>query len=110
MCLCFGLTTGQYFRVVIGEMLFHLLDDGSFACWVDVQIGESPSNFFFPFRHDLHLLRLGDAIDRRHERLPGAALRSQHLLALRGQTVIASPALTGFLDPPALNPASPLEP
>src|ERR1051326_8352348 len=91
-------------------MLFQFLNDDYFARRIQLQIGESPSNLLFPFRHDLDLLRLGDAIDRRHERLPGAALRGEHLLSLGGQSVITSPALTGLLHPPALNPASLLQP
>jgi hypothetical protein len=41
---------------------------------------------------------------------PGAALRGQRLLSLGGQSIITSPALTGFLHPSALNPTSLFQP
>src|SRR5262249_11058160 len=52
----------------------------------------------------------GDAIDGRHKRLPGAALRRQHLLAFGSQFVITPPPLPGLLHPSPFDPAALLQP
>src|ERR1019366_3331169 len=48
----------------------------------------------------------GDAADGIDEGLPALALGGQDFAPLRGQPVIASPALAALLDPAALNPAA----
>src|SRR5262249_23782497 len=56
----------------------------------------------------------GDAIDGSHKRLPGAALRRQHLFAFGRQFVITPPPLTGLLHPSpsrtGLPPPPPFDP
>src|SRR5262249_31320238 len=51
----------------------------------------------------------GDAVDRRDELAPGAALRFEHAGAGGRQPVVAPAALPRLLDPAALNPAAFLE-
>src|SRR5215813_7008805 len=52
----------------------------------------------------------GDAIDGSHKRLPGAALRRQHLFAFGRQFVITPPPLTGLLHPSPFDPSTLLQP
>src|SRR5262245_41152380 len=47
--------------------------------------------------------------ERRHERGPSAALRAQPFPAVSSETVIAAAALTGFFDPPPVDPLAILE-
>src|SRR5262245_18048322 len=55
------------------------------------------------------MLGLRDSLDRLDEGAPGVALRPQHPSPGRRQTVVAAPALRGFLDPPAFDPSALLE-
>src|SRR5215813_13116084 len=52
----------------------------------------------------------GDAIDGRHKRPPGAALRRQYFLAFGRQFVITPPPLPGLLHPSPFNPAALFQP
>src|SRR5450759_852300 len=51
----------------------------------------------------------GDSVDGLHEGLPALPLGSQDFPSLRGQPVIAPPALAALLHPSALNPAALLQ-
>src|SRR6266571_7737197 len=52
----------------------------------------------------------GDPVDRPDEVPPFVTLRGKHLPAVGGQPVVASPPLSGFLDPAAIDPAALLQP
>src|SRR5712692_8120584 len=52
----------------------------------------------------------GDPVDRLDEVPPLVPLSGQHLSALGGQPVVASPSLPGFLHPAAFDPAALLQP
>src|SRR5262245_13871273 len=52
------------------------------------------------------ILQPRDPVDRRDERLPGAALRGQHLLTFLRQAIVAAAALPGLLHPASLEPAA----
>src|SRR5690606_14199490 len=56
------------------------------------------------------MLDPGDQRHRVHEALPGLALALEHAAAVRGQRVVAPPALARPLDPATLQPAALLEP
>src|SRR5262245_11571976 len=55
------------------------------------------------------MLDSGDPADRVCEFAPGVALRLEDLFAGWRQAVAAAAALSGFLDPPSLNPSALLE-
>src|ERR1051325_314041 len=55
------------------------------------------------------MLHSGNPADRENELAPGVALRGEHVGADGRQTVVATAALSGLLDPAAQNPAALLE-
>jgi hypothetical protein len=78
----------------LGEMLRDLRDDLGAAGRGDAERGEPPLERAGPLGSGM--LDPGDAVDRRDEILPAAALRAQHPAAGRGQAVVAAAALPAF--------------
>src|SRR5215212_8275471 len=70
--------------------------------------GLSPSGASNRRRSSPHsgMVDSGDEAHRRDERAPRIALACKHAAPLGGQTVETAPALSRFLDPPPLQPAS----